>query len=78
VKHSPDNDERRRRTGVRRTATLACLLLCPAFAFFLSSSPTPASAAPQGFASGTVYVTNLNLNSVTAIQASNSTPRTHS
>jgi YVTN family beta-propeller protein len=45
-------------------------VLSPALAFFLSSSP--ASAAPQGFASGTVYVTNLNLNSVTAIQASNS------
>lgn len=70
MKHSLDFDERRRRTGVRFSATLACLLLSPVIAFFLSSSP--ASAAPQGFASGTVYVTNLNLNTVTAIDASNS------
>ena len=55
---------------MRFSATLACMLLGPVFAFFLSSSP--ASAAPQGFASGTVYVTNLNLNTVTAIDASNS------
>ena len=46
------------------------MVLAPAFAFFLSSSP--ASAAPQGAGSGTVYVTNLNINSVTEIDASNS------
>ncbi len=46
------------------------MVLVPAFAFFLAASH--ASAAPQGFASGTVYVTNLNLNTVTAIDASNS------
>ena len=70
MQHSLDIAERRRRTGVRFLATLACILLSPAFAFFLSSSP--ASAAPQGFASGIVYVTNLNLNTVTAIDGSNS------
>jgi YVTN family beta-propeller protein len=70
VQHSLDIAERRRRTGVRFLATLACILLSPAFASFLSSSP--ASAAPQGFASGIVYVTNLNLNTVTAIDGSNS------
>ena len=69
MKYSPDTDERRRRTGVRISATFALMLLAPAFAFFLSSSP--ASATSQGAVSGTVYVTNLNINSVTSINASN-------
>ncbi len=70
MRNTPDTDERRRRTGVRVSAALACMLLTPALAFFLSSSA--ASAAPQGAASGTVYVTNLNLNTVTVIEASTS------
>jgi YVTN family beta-propeller protein len=62
--------ERRLRRRKFSFATLAVVLLTPALAMFLSA--TTASAAPQGFASGTVYVTNLNLNTVTAINASNS------
>jgi YVTN family beta-propeller protein len=69
MRHLPATDERRRRVGARYSTTLAIMMLTPVIAFFLSSSP--ASATPQGFASGTVYVTNLNLNTVTAIDASN-------